>query len=161
MAISGGTYLALTSHNPLGGVSSALPADDLEFFKLSETITFSGTGATADSTSGLLPAASIILAVMGTVTTAISGTTITGWSLGEATTADRWGSSLGLTVGSTNSAAYHTPWLGSISTDATGPTQAAAAAIRITGTGGGSTVAAGAVRVTVIGYKLKYGSTGV
>lgn len=162
MAITGGTFLFASAHNPQGGVVSATQQDDMEFFSLSETITFSGTGATADSTAGLLPANAVILYVLATVTTAITGTTITGCSVGDASTAARFGTTAALTAGSTNVATCWTPLKGSISTDATGPTVGATAlAVRLTGTGGGSTVTAGAVRVTVFGLKPRFGAVGV
>ena len=154
MAISGGTYLNLTSHNPLGGISSELPSDDLEFFKLTESLTLSTGATTTTSTSGLLPANSIILGVLVTVTTAI--TTAASLTVGDGTTAAKWGSLAAMTLGSTNMATFWTPFKADVTTTAQGPPVGASAlsVILTANTNPG----AGAVRVTVFGLKLKAGS---
>ena len=122
-------------------------------FVLEQTLTLDTTGATTDSTIKI-PANAFVLGVLAQVTTAISGAGgITGASVGDASTAARWGTLAALTAGSTNFATCWTPLKGSISTDATGPTVGASAlAIRITGTGGDGTPAAGVVRVSAFGF---------
>jgi hypothetical protein len=110
---------------------------------LSEAITLSTSGTTTDSSANLLPANSIIEAVTARITTAI--TTATDWSVGDATTAARFSSANAtLTSGTTSVGVNHQK--GAVSTDAAGPTQTAAAKVRITTTG---TPGAGAIRVTV------------
>jgi hypothetical protein len=157
MAITGGTYLALTAHNPLGGISSALPADDLEFFKYTEDVTISTAGTTTDTSAGFLPANAIILGVLCTITTTVGGGGASSLSVGDSSTAARWGTTAALTAGSSNIALAWTPFKGTISTDATGPTVGATAlAVRLTV--GGGTPTAGAVRVTAFGFRLKAGS---
>jgi len=116
-------------------------------FYTEEEITLSTTGTTSDSTANLLPANSLIVAVMGRVTTTITAAA-TGWSLGTAATADRFtANNTNLTAGTTDvsvtqwdqsKAAGYTPW------------QAAAAKIRITSAGGNA--GAGKVRVCVMGF---------
>lgn len=108
-----------------------------------EEITLNTGATTTDSSADLLPADAIILAVTTRVTTTI--TTAANFSVGDPTTATRFASALtGLTAGSTSVGLRHQA--GSITTDATGPTQAAAAKIRITTN---VNPGAGKVRVTV------------
>lgn len=106
----------------------------------SELITLSTGGATTDSTANLLPANSIIEAVVARVTTTI--TTATDWELGDATIAGRFsGANSTMTAGTTQ--------IGTLQADQTGtsgPRQSSAAKLRITTTG---TPGAGAIRVTV------------
>lgn len=110
---------------------------------LSEDITLSTGGATTDSTANLLPANAIIEAVTARVTTTI--TTATDWALGDATTAARFLTAVAtLTAGTTAVGLNHQK--GGVATDAAGPTQTAAAKVRITTTG---TPGAGKVRVSV------------
>jgi hypothetical protein len=110
---------------------------------LSEAITLSTSGTTTDSSANLLPANSIIEAVTARITTTI--TTATDWSVGDTTTATRFSSANAtLTSGTTSVGVNHQK--GGVSTDATGPTQTAAAKVRITTTG---TPGAGAIRITV------------
>ena len=113
-----------------------------------ELMTLSTVGATTDSSANLLPANALILGVAARVTTTI--TTATDWALGDGTTAARFAAANAtLTAGTTEVGLAH--WLGSVSTGATGPTQASAAKLRITTSG---TPGAGAIRVTV--YYLKF-----
>jgi len=109
----------------------------------SELLTLSTSGTTTDSVADLLPANSIIGGVACRVTTTI--TTATDWSIGDVATAARFSAaSVNLTAGSTVVGLAHQG--GAVSTDATGPTQADAAKLRITTTG---TPGAGAIRCTV------------
>lgn len=109
----------------------------------SESITLSTSGATTDSTADLLPANSIIDSVVCRVTTTV--TTATDWSLGDATTAARFAAANStMTAGATSIGLVH--MFGNVSTTAAGPSQAAAAKLRITTTG---TPGAGVIRCTV------------
>lgn len=102
-----------------------------------------------DSVENLLPANAIILAVCYRVLTAISGGDGTAFSLGDPTTVGRFGTGISRAAG-TNGVAL-TPMAGNISTAAAGPTQSAAAKVRITTTGGTPTApTAGVVRVSVV-----------
>lgn len=110
---------------------------------VSELITLSTSGTTTDSSANLLPANSIIKAVVARITTTI--TTATDWKLGDAATAARFTSANAtLTSGTSDVGLNHMK--GGVASDAAGPTQAAAAKVRITTTG---TPGAGAIRVTV------------
>lgn len=108
--------------------------------QISELITLSTSGSTTDSSANLLPANSIIEAVVARVTTTI--TTATDWKLGDATTAGRFSApNSTLTAGTTQ--------VGTVQADQTGaagPRQVAAVKLRITTTG---TPGAGVIRVTV------------
>lgn len=109
----------------------------------SESITLDTGGATTDSVANLLPANSIIDAVVCRVTTAI--TTATDWSLGDGTTAARFAAANStMTAGATSVGLA--AMFGNVSTTAAGPSQAAAAPLRITTTG---TPGAGVIRCTV------------
>ncbi len=110
----------------------------------SEEITLSTSGLTTDSSANLLPADSLIHAVTARVTTLI--TTTTNWAVGDTTTSARFSSANAtLAAGTTSVGLNHQK--GGVSTDATGPTQTAAAKVRITCTG--SNPGAGKIRVTV------------
>lgn len=107
---------------------------------VSELVTLSTSGTTTDSTNNLLPANSIIEAVVARVTTTI--TTATDWQLGDPTTAGRFTAAIStLTAGTTTVGLVHIDQSG-----AAGPRQTSAAKVRITTTG---TPGAGAIRVTV------------
>ncbi len=109
----------------------------------SELITLSTVGTTTDSTNNLLPANSILQGVVCRVTTTI--TTATDWAIGDGTTATRFcAANATLTAGTTEVCLNHMK--GGVATDAAGPTQAAAAKLRITTTG---TPGAGVVRCEV------------
>ena len=110
---------------------------------LSELLTLSTGGATTDTTANLLPADAVIEAVCARITTTI--TTATDWKLGDATTAARFTSANAtLASGTTTVGLNHQK--GAVATDAAGPTQIAAAKVRVTTTG---TPGAGAIRITV------------
>lgn len=112
---------------------------------IEEEITLATGATTTDSTANLLPASSVILGVFGEVTTTITANA-TGWSLGDATVAARFlANTTDLTAGSTalGIAQLH----GVVSATNAGPTQAAAAKLRVTCAGGNP--GAGKIRVTV------------
>jgi hypothetical protein len=110
----------------------------------SEEITLSTVGLTTDSVANLLPANSIIEAVVARITTTI--TTTTNWAVGDGTTSARFSSANAtLTAGTTSVGLNHQK--GGVTTDAAGPTQTAAAKVRVTCTG--ANPGAGKIRVTV------------
>ncbi len=112
---------------------------------MEELLTLSTVGATTNTASNLLPADAIIEAVTTRVTTTISGGGVANFSIGDSTTAARFSASTtGLTAGSTRVGIAH--WSGAVSTLATGPSQAAAASVRITCD---ATPTAGVIRITV------------
>jgi len=113
-------------------------------FSISEEITLDTGAAFTDSTADLLPGASLILAVTGYITVAITGGGVTQWELGDPTTQGRFHDILAtLTIGASYVGLKHLR--GSITTDAAGPTQATADKVRITLDG---TPSGGKVRVT-------------
>ena len=106
----------------------------------SELLTLSTAGTTTDTSANLLPANSIIEAVVARVTTTI--TAATDWKLGDATTPGRFtAANSTLTAGTTDVGLVHVDQAG-----AAGPRQTTAAKVRITTTG---TPGAGVIRVTV------------
>lgn len=108
-----------------------------------ELLTLSTSGTTTDTSANLLPANSIIEAVVARVTTTIG--TATDWKLGDPTTAGRFtAANATMTAGTTDVGLLH--WSGAVSTLATGPSQPSAAKVRVTTTG---TPSAGAIRITV------------
>jgi hypothetical protein len=128
-----GESIGLQSANGAGWVSGMA----------SELLTLSIAGATTDTTANLLPANSIIDAVVARVTTTI--TTATDWKLGDPTSDTRFAAANAtMTAGSTSIGLLH--MAGNVATTALGPTQAAAAKVRVTTTG---TPGAGAIRITV------------
>ena len=99
---------------------------------ISEEITLSLSGTTTDSVTNLLPAGAIIESVVAYVTQTISGgSTPTTWEAGDATTAARF-ISTGNTLTQTTAVVGLNQMKGGVSTDATGPTQATAAHLRVT-----------------------------
>lgn len=133
------------------GVMTELSANGAQWIKgqASELLTLSTIGTTTDTTANLLPANSIIEAVVARVTTTI--TVATDWKLGDPTTAGRF------------SAADSTMTAGEVvvgtvqadQTSAAGPRQVAAAKVRVTTTG---TPGAGVIRITVF-YRQFVGPT--
>lgn len=112
-------------------------------FDNSETVTWS-SGTTKDTTADLLPANSIIDAVLVEVVEAIAGTDATAFSVGDATTAGRFATGVAKTLGAQAIGLLH--WA------AATQAQAAAAKVRLTATGGTPTAATGGqVKVTVRG----------
>ena len=139
---SGGTITLGTTSR---AVSIAKTANAAEWIhgSISELLTLSTAGTTTDTTANLLPANSIIEAVVARVTTTI--TTATSWQLGDPTTAGRFtNANSTMTAGTTDIGLKHQQ--GSVATDAAGPVQTAAAKVRVTTVG---TPGAGAVRITV------------
>lgn len=105
-----------------------------------ELLTLSTSGTTTDTSANLLPANSIIEAVVARVTTTI--TTATNWKLGDPTTAGRFtAADAVMTANETQVGLVHIDQVG-----AAGPRQTAAAKVRVTTTG---TPGAGAIRITV------------
>lgn len=104
------------------------------------------TDLATDSAANLLPAGSVILAVSWRITTTITGTGLTGFTIGDPTTAARFQAATAtLTAGTTGVGTAHMD--GAVATTAAGPTQAAAAKVRITVAG--VSVSGGAIRVAV------------
>jgi len=111
----------------------------------SALLTLSTSGTTTDTASNLLPADSIIEAVVALVTTTI--TTATDWKLGDATISGRFAAANAtMTLGSTSVGMVHADQTGT-----SGPRQTAAAKVRVTTTG---TPGAGVVRITVFYRKF-------
>lgn len=116
---------------------------------VTELLTLSNAGATTDTTNQLLPAGAIIESVVARVTTTISGGGVANFSIGDdsgsAGTAARFSAlTVGLASGSTRIGITHMN--GNVSTTALGPTQAAAAKVRITCD---ATPTAGVIRISV------------
>lgn len=103
------------------------------------------TGLTTDTSSNLLPANALIQAVTVRVTQTITGS-VTAFDVGDPVTQTRFATGLALSAGTTDTGRRQ--WRGSVTTDATGPTQESAAKVRITGTGG-IALSGGQVRITV------------
>jgi hypothetical protein len=110
----------------------------------SELLTLSTVGLTTDTSANLLPAGAVIEAVVCRVTTTI--TTTTNWAVGDANVSNRF-SSANATLTSATTAVGINHFAGSVTTDNAGPTQSAAAKVRITCTG--ANPGAGAIRITV------------
>lgn len=108
-----------------------------------ELLTLSTGGTTTDTSANLLPAGAVIEAVCCRVTTTI--TTATNWSVGDPTTAARFSAANATLVSGTTSIGLD-HWSGAVTTLAAGPSQAAAAKVRITTTG---TPGAGVIRIVV------------
>lgn len=109
----------------------------------SEEITLATGGTTTDTSATFLPANSEILAVAWRVTTAI--TTAVNFTLGDSATAARFqATNTNVDAGDTGIGWEHRD--GGVSSDAAGPVQRAAAALRITTN---ANPGAGAVRVQV------------
>lgn len=108
-----------------------------------EEITLNTGGTTTDSAADLLPANSIIEAVVARVTVTIA--TATDWKLGDSAQAARFtAAQTGLTAGTTVVGLNHAD--PTVATANLGPVQSAAAKLRITTTG---TPSAGKIRVIV------------
>lgn len=114
-------------------------------FQTTELLTLSIAGTTTDTTANLLPANSIIDACVARITTTI--TTATSWQLGDPTTAGRFtAANATMVAGTTDVGLLH--MAGNVTTVAAGPTQAAAAKVRVTTVG---TPGAGIIRITCTG----------
>jgi hypothetical protein len=107
---------------------------------ISELLTLSTSGTTTDSSADLLPADSVIEAVVARITTAI--VTATDWKLGDATVSGRFAAANSTrTLGTTEVGTVHIGQSGT-----SGPRQVSAAKLRVTTTG---TPSAGVIRLTV------------
>jgi len=134
-----GSNTVTTLSSSLSGANG----ESITYGQTTELITLDTGGTTTDSVANMLPANSIIDGVVCRVTTTI--TTATDWSVGVSGAAERFVSqAVGLTAGSTSVGLDHMG--GGVVNEATGPTQTAAAQLRITTTG---TPGAGAIRCTV------------
>jgi hypothetical protein len=109
----------------------------------SENLTLSTGGTTTDTSASLLPANSIIEAVVARVTTTI--TTATNWALGDSAQSARFlTATTDLTSGTTKVGLNHAD--PTVASSNLGPVQSSAAPVRVTTTG---TPGAGAIRITV------------
>jgi len=112
----------------------------------SELLTLSTSGTTTNTSANLLPADSVIEAVVARVTTTI--TTATDWTVGDPTTPARFAAANStMTAGTTSVGTVHVDQTG-----AAGPRQTANAKVRITTTG---TPGAGVIRITVFYRKFR------
>ncbi len=143
------SWLPLDTNGPLQTNAAQLVrtvnGSKLFFGSVSQDVTLStSTATTVTGAPSMLPAGSIILAVNGTVTTAITGT-CTGWEFGDGTTAARFTSNnTTLTVGS--SAIGINQW-NQITTASAQAGQPAAGNITITCATGAATTG-GKIRIT-------------
>lgn len=110
-----------------------------------ELMTIAAAGST-DSAANLLPANSVIRGVVARVTVVIP-TAVT-FRLGDAATTRRF-SATDTSTAATSTVVGITHMAGSVTTDAAGPTQGAAAQVRLTMNGGVPANNSGRVRVTV------------
>lgn len=97
-----------------------------------ELLTIAAAATSTTVSTSLLPANSLILAVIGRVTVVIP--TATSFAVGDATTAARFATGIAVAAGTTFVGITH--WSGAITTLAAGPSQAANAAIVVTPAGG-------------------------
>lgn len=114
----------------------------LEIKTFREVLTL--TGATTDTAASLLPAGALILDTSIRVTTAVTGTCVS-ITVGDPITGARFATGVAKALNTTNVGIDH--WSGAVTTLAAGPSQAAAAKVRIVGTGG--TVTGGVVEIIV------------
>lgn len=96
--------------------------------QVTEELLTIAAAANSNTVGLLLPANSLILAVLARVTVAIP--TATTFQIGDATTAGRFATGVAVAVNTTAVGILH--WSGAVTTLAAGPSQAAAAAIRVT-----------------------------
>lgn len=114
--------------------------DQITFKSATTTITgMSGATATA---SNFIPAGALVLGVFLKVTTLITMGAGTTFTVGDGTTADRWGSGIALALGTTTTFANFKA--------ATSLLQAYASATSVVLTGTGGSFTAGAVRLTMV-----------
>ena len=140
-------FLAARGNGQTGATASGLQ-DEFIPFRISETITLSTTGTTTDSAEYLLPGNAVILGVTSTIVTALAGSGVSGYTLGDSAVAARFASVSATAAGSTSTGTVMLN--GNINATNAGPTQASAAKLRVTTSGG--TATSGAVRVTVFGF---------
>jgi hypothetical protein len=112
-----------------------------------EVLVLSTSGLTTDTTANLLPGNALILAVDYVLTAAITGASVTGFHIGDATTANRFvNNDTVLTI--LHGGVGILCWAGAVSTTPAGPSQAAAAKVRVTAIGANPT--AGTIRLEVV-----------
>lgn len=99
------------------------------------------SGLITETLTAMIPAGAVVLGVVARVVTALSGTGLTSWSLGETGATTRYGTVLALAVGTV---ADSTTWVA----EPTGTWAATARNILLTGNAGG-VFEAGTVRVTL------------
>jgi hypothetical protein len=142
------SWIPLDTNGPLQTAAAQLVRNlngsKLFFGTVSQDVTLNtGATTTVTGTPSMLPANSIILAVNGTVTVAITGS-CTGWEFGDGTTAARFTSNnTTLTAGSSSIGINQ--W-NQITTASAQPGQPAAGNITVTCAGGNPT--AGKIRIT-------------
>ena len=142
------SWLPLDTNGPLQTNAAQLVrtvnGSKLFFASVSQDVVLNTGGATTvTGNPSLLPAASIILAVNGTVTTTITGA-CTGWEFGDGSTATRFTSNNTTLTAGTSSIGIN-QW-NQITTASAQPGQPAAGNITITCAGGAPT--AGNIRIT-------------
>ena len=135
--------LGLSSGAPL--LTSTAGATMKPFF-LEEEMTLATGAATTDSTANLLPANSIILAVVSRVTVAVG--TAVNYALGDGTVGTRFAAA-NTSVAAGDTGVGLSAMFGVVNATNAGPTQASAAKLRITCNANAS---AGKIRVCVIGF---------
>lgn len=144
----GATDAKIDQIHLLNGIVGALAAgangDRATVTVLSEEMTLATGAATTDSTANLLPANSIILAVTSRVTTTI--TTAVNYALGDGTVATRF-AAVNTSVAAGDTGVGLSAMFGVVNATNAGPTQAAAAKLRITCN---ANPGAGKIRVSVI-----------
>jgi hypothetical protein len=145
--LGGPEQLGLSSLS--SGVATAVSIGKGEFYYAEETITLSGSGSTA-GTSSLIQANSLILCCGAQVGTALTGAT----TVSVVATSDTTNSVL-VTGFTTYTAGYNAPmgapWLASNSNAASGPFFTAASTVTVKYTGA---TPAGTVKVWVVGVKF-------
>jgi hypothetical protein len=133
--ITSGNVTVTTTHSKAGSNGQSLNL-------MEATTTKTGmSGATVTATN-LIPAGSLVLAVTLRVTTTITGATT--FTIGDGTTANRWGTGIALAAGTTTTLADAVT-----ATPAIYPT---ATSVVLTATG--SNFTAGAVRISVFYYSV-------
>lgn len=143
IGVSGVSYFGEAIHQSTPEIAKVI------YGYASELLTLNTGGLTTDTSANLLPAGAIIDAVVTRITTTI--TTATNWAVGDPTTAARFSAANATkTAGTTQVGIDH--WSGAVTTLAAGPSQAAAAKVRITCTG--SNPGAGVVRITVFYHQF-------
>lgn len=127
------------------GIITELTANGAQWVKgqASELLTLSTGGTTTDTTANLLPANSIIEAVVARVTTTI--TVATDWKLGDATQAARFSNANATLAAGTTQVGLNQADP-TVASSNLGPVQVSAAKVRVTTTG---TPGAGVIRITV------------
>jgi len=146
-AASDGELVTIATNATYGSTSASLAAVNGATSTLgmnTELLTYA-SGTTLDSVANLLPANSLILAVMCRITTAFSGGTGTTWAVGDASTSDRFNDANATLAAGTTSVSVN-QWNHAKAAGYT-PFQASAAKVRLTFD---NAFTAGAVRVAVV-----------